>query len=414
MTSSTEIAVRPSRLPAAIRAMRPRQWVKNVLVATAPLAAGQLFDADGADRRRAGVRRLLPGQRRRSTWSTTSATSRRTGCIRGSGSGRSPPASSARRRPSLLAVVTGALGLALGFLRRHCRWASPWWSTSALQILYSAFLKHLPVVDLAVVASGFLLRAIAGGVADRHPAESVVPAGRGVRLVLHGRRQALLGDEGDRRRRRHPHVADPLLRVLPAVRLDARRGDGVDLLQPVGLREPRRRRRSASRGRRSRSRRSPSVCCSTRWRSTPGTPANRRSRAARSCAARNRSGLARGDLRGGVRMSDLPEVRRRESTSRARHPAFGARGAADDPAGSWSSCTAGAVQRAPMSHLASIDSVADAVSALRTLRRAAASSRADWAAATATRRRTPAALTLDLTGLNQHPAASTPRPSRRP
>ena len=38
-----------------------------------------------------------------------------------------------------------------------------------LQILYSAFLKHLPVVDLAVVASGFLLRAIAGGVATGIP-----------------------------------------------------------------------------------------------------------------------------------------------------------------------------------------------------------------------------------------------------
>jgi decaprenyl-phosphate phosphoribosyltransferase len=37
---------RRSRLPAAVRAMRPRQWVKNVLVFTAPLAAGKLFDRD--------------------------------------------------------------------------------------------------------------------------------------------------------------------------------------------------------------------------------------------------------------------------------------------------------------------------------------------------------------------------------
>ena len=37
---------RRSRLPAAIRAMRPRQWVKNVLVFTAPLAAGRLFERD--------------------------------------------------------------------------------------------------------------------------------------------------------------------------------------------------------------------------------------------------------------------------------------------------------------------------------------------------------------------------------
>ena len=36
-------------------------------------------------------------------------------------------------------------------------------------MLYSAYLKHLPVVDLAVVASAFLLQAIAGGVAASIP-----------------------------------------------------------------------------------------------------------------------------------------------------------------------------------------------------------------------------------------------------
>ena len=44
MSGSTEVAVRAHRLPATVRAMRPKQWVKNVLVAAAPLAAGQLFD----------------------------------------------------------------------------------------------------------------------------------------------------------------------------------------------------------------------------------------------------------------------------------------------------------------------------------------------------------------------------------
>src|SRR5918997_6552434 len=45
MSSSTEVAVRSHRLPATVRAMRPKQWVKNVLVAAAPLAAGRLFEA---------------------------------------------------------------------------------------------------------------------------------------------------------------------------------------------------------------------------------------------------------------------------------------------------------------------------------------------------------------------------------
>jgi len=43
-TDAQELTLRPSsRVPAAVRAMRPRQWVKNVLVFTAPLAAGRLF-----------------------------------------------------------------------------------------------------------------------------------------------------------------------------------------------------------------------------------------------------------------------------------------------------------------------------------------------------------------------------------
>jgi decaprenyl-phosphate phosphoribosyltransferase len=35
----------------------------------------------------------------------------------------------------------------------------------ALHVVYSLWLKHVPVLDLAMVASGFLLRAIVGGVA---------------------------------------------------------------------------------------------------------------------------------------------------------------------------------------------------------------------------------------------------------
>src|SRR5690349_14172421 len=40
----TETLERPaSRLPAPIRALRPRQWVKNLLVVLAPLAGAVLF-----------------------------------------------------------------------------------------------------------------------------------------------------------------------------------------------------------------------------------------------------------------------------------------------------------------------------------------------------------------------------------
>jgi decaprenyl-phosphate phosphoribosyltransferase len=143
--------------------MRPKQWVKNVLVATAPLAAGRLLETPVLigvglafvafclvsaavylvnDVRDVEEDRLHPRKRFR-------------------------PIAAGELKPGtalVLAAVTGVAGLVLAFAV-----TVPLGITLlvyvAIQLLYSTFLKHLPVVDLAVVASGFLLRAIAGGVA---------------------------------------------------------------------------------------------------------------------------------------------------------------------------------------------------------------------------------------------------------
>nr|WP_294693270.1 decaprenyl-phosphate phosphoribosyltransferase [uncultured Friedmanniella sp.] len=162
-THTSELVLRPSRVPAGLRAMRPRQWTKNILVLTAPLAAGRIIEPDVLvgcllafvafclisatvylinDVRDVEEDRLHPRKR-----------------FRPVAAGELSPAAAL-----LLAAVTGVLGFALGY-----------WKSGSLgvtltvylvvQVLYSMFLKHLPVVDLAVVASGFLLRAIAGGVA---------------------------------------------------------------------------------------------------------------------------------------------------------------------------------------------------------------------------------------------------------
>ena len=75
----------------------------------------------------------------------------------------------------------------------------------SLQLLYSAFLKHLPVVDLAMVASGFLLRAIAGGVATGIPLSQwfLLVAAFGSFFMVAGKRysemKALGGEAGTRR-----------------------------------------------------------------------------------------------------------------------------------------------------------------------------------------------------------------------
>jgi decaprenyl-phosphate phosphoribosyltransferase len=143
--------------------MRPRQWVKNILVAAAPLAAGRLLEPAVL----IGVGLAFVA------FCLISATVYLINDVRDLEEDRQHPVK--RRRPIAagelsvpaaltLAAVTGTLGLAIGF------WTAPALGVTlavyvVLQVLYSVFLKHLPVVDLAMVASGFLLRAIAGGVA---------------------------------------------------------------------------------------------------------------------------------------------------------------------------------------------------------------------------------------------------------
>lgn len=155
---------RRSRLPAAVRAMRPRQWVKNLLVFTAPLAAGKLFHQQV----------LLGSALAFVAFCLMSATVYLINDVRDVEEDRLHPRKRFRpiaagelkpRTAIALAVVTGAAGLVIGFLT-----ATELGITLLIYVLlqlgYSAFLKHLPVVDLAMVASGFLLRAIAGGVAS--------------------------------------------------------------------------------------------------------------------------------------------------------------------------------------------------------------------------------------------------------
>ena len=202
-TETSELVLRPSRVPATLRAMRPRQWMKNVLVLTAPLAAGRIIEADVLvgcllafvsfclisatvylinDVRDVEEDRLHPRKR-----------------FRPVAAGELSPAAAL-----LLAAVTGVLGFALGY-----------WTSGALgvtltvyllvQVLYSAFLKHLPVVDLAIVASGFLLRAIAGGVATGIPLSQwfLLVAAFGSFFMIAGKRyselKSLGADAGTRR-----------------------------------------------------------------------------------------------------------------------------------------------------------------------------------------------------------------------
>jgi decaprenyl-phosphate phosphoribosyltransferase len=153
--------------PAVLRAVRPRQWVKNALVLAAPLAAGRVDEPDvlvgsalafvvfclaaGAVYLVNDVRDVEEDRRH--------PTKR----LRAIASGELPETTAyAVAGVLLVAALTAGLLVAV-----------PLGVTVAvyltIQLAYAGGLKHQPVMDLACVASGFLLRAIGGGVATGIP-----------------------------------------------------------------------------------------------------------------------------------------------------------------------------------------------------------------------------------------------------
>ena len=175
-----------------VRAMRPRQWPKNVLVLAAPAAAGVVFQPQAAletgvavlafilassgvylanDILDVGADRAHPTKRRRPV-----------------ASGELPA-----REALLAAVMLLAGGLVVAAL--------PAWQLlavvalyEAVQLLYCLGLKRLPLIELVSVASGFLLRAVAGGAATGVglTAWFVVAVGFGSLFVVAGKRSSEL------------------------------------------------------------------------------------------------------------------------------------------------------------------------------------------------------------------------------
>ena len=147
-----------------LTAMRPRQWIKNLLVVAVPLAAGKLLDPSIMARTalaffamcaaasavyltndildRAADRNHPKKQYRPIAAGTVSVPAAATTAL--------ILAVVAVTVPALLGSAALSL-LILGYL--------------VLQATYVFWAKHQPVLDLACVASGFVLRAVAGGVA---------------------------------------------------------------------------------------------------------------------------------------------------------------------------------------------------------------------------------------------------------
>jgi decaprenyl-phosphate phosphoribosyltransferase len=165
---ATAVGAPPKNLvDGIIKALRPRQWVKNVLVLAAPLAAGSVTQADV----------LLPVGLAFVVF-----------CFAASGvylvndamdveADRAHPTK--RFRPIAAGVLpvnlayamaVACIGLAIG-LSFFANWklALVIAVYISIQLAYCFGLKHQAVLDICIVSSGFLLRAIAGGVAASIP-----------------------------------------------------------------------------------------------------------------------------------------------------------------------------------------------------------------------------------------------------
>ncbi len=200
-----------------VRTGRPKQWAKNVLVFAAPGAAGVLGHGVALGR----------------TFATFALF-----CALASGvymlndtvdaeSDRHHPRK--RHRPVAAGVVSRRLAFTVGAALVAAAMAASavlGWkllvvvaSYLAVQVAYSLRLKHEPIFDLAAVATGFVLRAIAGGVATRVPISEwfLIVAMFGSLMMVTGKRFAehqQLGDDRGRHRATLDIYSEAFLRGL--------------------------------------------------------------------------------------------------------------------------------------------------------------------------------------------------------
>jgi decaprenyl-phosphate phosphoribosyltransferase len=180
----------PATLAALVRACRPRQWAKNVMVLAAPVAAGLAFQPRVvAEVGMAVVAFILASSGIYLVNDIVDVEADRahdTKRLRPVASGRLAPAEA-----SVAAVVLLAAGLIVSALVT--------WQLlavvglfEAIQLWYCLGMKNEPVIELVSVASGFLLRAIAGGVATHVALSSwfLVAAGFGALFIAAGKRYA--------------------------------------------------------------------------------------------------------------------------------------------------------------------------------------------------------------------------------
>lgn len=179
------------RAAALLEAARPRQWLKNVLLLAAPAAAGVLFRPAVLGRTAAAFCLLVAASA--ATYLVNDVVDRERDrqhpvkCRRPVASGRlQPPLALAAAAVLAGVALLGAAGVG------GARLAATVGAYLVVSVAYSLWLKGIPLVELACVASGFTLRAVAGGAAAHVPVSPwfLVMTSFGALLVVAGKRTA--------------------------------------------------------------------------------------------------------------------------------------------------------------------------------------------------------------------------------
>lgn len=170
--SEARVAGPPSNLFAAIiKAIRPRQWVKNLLVLAAPLAAlgGDVSYDFGDVAFKVAIAFAVFCMAASAIYLVNDA--------RDVEAHRAHPTK--QFRPIAAGVLPIGLAYAIATALGIVCLAISWWLNPHLavamavyllvQLAYCFGLKHQAVLDICIVSSGFLIRAIAGGVAAGIP-----------------------------------------------------------------------------------------------------------------------------------------------------------------------------------------------------------------------------------------------------
>ena len=191
-------AATKSLLLGLVRLARPRQWIKNLLVFAAPGAAGVLGHGSVVQRALAvfGIFCLASAGTYFVNDTLDVAADRQHPQKR-----RRPVASG--EVPESVALASGALLLSLSaglaWLLAGGRLAGLIAAYVAIQVAYCVRLKHEPVVDLACVSSGFVLRTVAGGLATGVALSNwlLIVISFAALFVVTGKRSAELAELGD-------------------------------------------------------------------------------------------------------------------------------------------------------------------------------------------------------------------------